>query len=195
MLDFRIDTAAADILCHEHSPVEMRMLSQVVNLIIQPTGIKFRLIQNVPGARAILSSETVHVAISFATKPLQTSAFDRTAVLQNDIAGDTDLEKLVAEHQQTVSIRVGNGPVPSSVRASGFDFPIVEADLKLLILETATNHLVNCHPQSAVFWQPTGRIMRAKAFLDALNDEGDFGMMEGYELSADTHTSLGQNAA
>lgn len=177
MLDFQIDDMHAHWLCHDMPQIDARNLCQTLNFIAEPSGIKLRLIQDIPHSRALLSSEGLFVSIAIQRGTLRNRQMKAAATLQADM--QDQLAQTVSHHSASLSVRIGNGPIPAqSHYHCGFDFDFVAPDLRLFILETASHYLCNCLPDAAVYWPLTDRILTTDDIVNAFNEPRDFSVDE-----------------
>lgn len=165
MLHLKTTPLTAALLYPSHNVLDFKHLSTTLNLILEPTNIKFRLIHEKPDHMAILSSESLHLVISQQASPLILPAYQRALQSQMSLLETPYLLNRCAGHSNTITLSVGAGPVPLSVENSK------ESDeMQTLVAQMAINYILNQLPADAVYWAGSNQIMSPKGFLECLND-------------------------
>jgi|GEM_PF-5822422 len=162
MSEYQIAPLTAALLYKRHDPFNFKHLATTLNLILEPTEIRFRVIHERPGATAVLSCPNLHILLN-ATASDSGSPFLNTS--ENAHALPNPLKRRVETHKRILTISIGIGPLPQT--SVGDDTSA--ADLLPLIGQMVVNHLLNMNPAEAVYWGGTGRLMTPKEFLDMIN--------------------------
>lgn len=153
---------AAALLYTQHDPLNFKHLATLLNLILEPAKIRFRVIHERPGRAAVLSCRKLHIALE-AQSAAETSAFLADATNASSLP--EPLRTKLKAHARTIVLSVGTGPLPHGAPHDDRS----AANLLPLVGQMVVNHLLNMHPADAVYWGETNKLMSPKAFLAEIN--------------------------
>ncbi len=157
------------LLYREHDPLNFKHLATTLNLILQPTGLCFRIIHECPGKSAVLSCRKLHVAIS--TNEAALISDDMRIALQSLRAKPmkANLEQKFDAYQKAIEITVGTGAFPYGPQPTDPD----AEELVPFLAQIVVNHLLNINPAEVVYWSGTNSLMSPKDFLRLINSDDD----------------------
>lgn len=159
----------AALLYRDHDPLNFKHLATTLNLILQPTGLCFRIIHECPDKSAVLSCRKLHVAISANDAGLISD--DMRHALQNLRAKPMRpvLEQKFDTHRKAIEITVGTGAFPHGPQPNDPD----AEELVPFLAQIVVNHLLNINPADVVYWSGTHSLMSPKEFLRLINSDDD----------------------
>lgn len=165
MSEYNDAALTAALLYREHDPLNFKHLALTLNLILQPAELRFRVIHEKPGQKAVLSCRQLHVSINTRNASQGVDDVQRILEAQTNRGMSHSLREKIEDHRVAIEIAVGTGPLPHDEKS---DDPQSEA-LVPLVAQMVTNHLMNSNPADVVYWGETDTVMTPKEFLALIN--------------------------
>ncbi len=167
MLDYQANKPSAELFYITHDPLNFRHLCTTLNLILEPTNLRFRRIQKRDSDSAILSNRKLNIVVSVGSLATPFSTSRGNPSLNTPHADDLRLLADLEHCESSVTVSISPGPMPFGDEIGDDQFD----ELSPLIAQIVVNHLMNMNPAKAVYWQATDQIMRPKHFLNMINGQ------------------------